>query len=226
MDRSLDRILAGQDYGIVEEFSLPPREARFREIPAFLSDSDVGAGLRDLADRSGGLWNHQSLALERIGEGANVVVSTGTASGKSLIFRSAAFHRTLTDPKARVLVFYPLKALASDQAVAWKEQARQLGLADGFVGRIDGTVPMAQREAILGQGRILLMTPDVCHAWLMSNLATPAVKGFLRHLELFVLDEAHTLEGVFGSHFSYLFRRLLAARNCAGAAPVGVRPPP
>jgi len=215
MEQALDRILAGQDYSIVEEFALPPRAARFREIPAFLLDSCLGAGLQALAGQFGGLWHHQSLALERIGDGANVVVSTGTASGKSLIFRSAAFHRTATDPQARVLVFYPLKALASDQAVAWKAQARELGLPDGFVGRIDGTVPMAQREGILEQGRILLMTPDVCHAWLMSNLAKPAVKRLLRHLALFVLDEAHTLEGVFGSHFSYLFRRLLAARNCA-----------
>ena len=60
------------------------------------------------------------------------------------------------------------------------------------------------------------MTPDVCHAWMMSNLAKPVVKYVLRHLDLFVSDEAHTLEGVFGSHFSYLFRRLLAARHCAG----------
>ena len=143
MDKALNRILAGSDYSVVEEFSLPPREARCREIPEFLADSGVGGWLQGLAARHGGLWNHQALALERIGGGSNLVVCTGTASGKSLIFRAAVFHRTLCEPKTRALVLYPLKALASDQAVAWKQQARELGLPEGFVGRIDGTVPVS-----------------------------------------------------------------------------------
>jgi DEAD/DEAH box helicase domain-containing protein len=65
---------------------------------------------------------------------------------------------------------------------------------------------MARREEILESAQVLLMTHDVCHAWLMSNLAKPVVKEFLRSLSLVVLDEAHTLEGVFGSNFAFLFR--------------------
>ena len=61
--------------------------------------------------------------------------------------------------------------------------------------------------------RIVIMTPDVCHAWLMSNLASFAVLEFVRSLSTLILDEAHTLEGVFGSNFAFLVRRLMAARN-------------
>ena len=57
------------------------------------------------------------------------------------------------------------------------------------------------------------MTPDVCHAWLMSRLALPVMKDFVRSLSIVVMDEAHTLEGVFGSNFAFLIRRLMSVRN-------------
>ena len=140
-------------------------------------------------------------------------MSTGTASGKSLVFRSFAFHRTLLDSQSRILVFYPLKALAADQLRGWQEMARSLELDETYIGRIDGSVPVKKRDDVLRKARIVMMTPDVCHAWLMSRLSAPVVKGFVRALTAVVMDEAHTLEGVFGSNFAFLMRRLLAARN-------------
>jgi DEAD/DEAH box helicase domain-containing protein len=110
-------------------------------------------------------------------------------------------------------VFYPLKALAADQYIGWCRTAEKLKLPEDFVGRIDGTVRVKERDAILKSARVLLMTPDVCHAWFMSNLANPTVKDFLNNLNLIILDEAHTLEGVFGSNFAFLFRRIQSARN-------------
>jgi DEAD/DEAH box helicase domain-containing protein len=101
MYNALEEILRSGKYTVVEEFSLPTAEARYREIPRFLFDSRVGLSIHATLGKAGGLWNHQAVALERIGEGANVVVSTGTASGKSLIFRSAAFHRALLVPLRR-----------------------------------------------------------------------------------------------------------------------------
>ena len=173
-----------------------------------------GLGLQLIRSINGGeLWNHQALALEKLGENENVVISTGTASGKSLIFQAASLHRSLLNKDDRCLVFYPLKALASDQFVSWKKIIHDLKLPEEYVGKIDGSVYMKDRESILSQARILLMTPDVCHAWLMSNLANPVIKEYLRNLSLVILDEAHTLEGVFGSNFAFLFRRILATRN-------------
>ena len=112
-----------------------------------------------------------------------------------------------------MVVFYPLKALASDQADGWQTMAAELRVDPSHIGRIDGSVPFQSREQVLHDARIVIMTPDVCHAWLMSRLSQPVVRTFLQQLSTVVLDEAHTLEGVFGSSFAFLVRRMIAARN-------------
>lgn len=210
----MNSLLLGDDFTVVERFELPERLARHVPIPRFLRDSRLGGELNRRFMATGGkLWLHQADALEALERGENVVVSTGTASGKSLIFQVAAFHKALLSPKSRTLVFYPLKALAADQMRGWRRMARDLKLPEDFVGRIDGSVPVKDRDAILNQSQIVIMTPDVCHAWLMYRLALPAVKEFVRSLNTLVMDEAHTLEGVFGSNFAFLIRRLISARS-------------
>ena len=112
---TIQALLDGDEFSVVERFELPGRAARFGTIPRYLFDSRIGLHLHRQLKRDGSqLWVHQTEALEALGRGENVVVSTGTASGKSLIFRSHAFHRSLLT-KGRTLVFYPLKALAADQ---------------------------------------------------------------------------------------------------------------
>ncbi len=214
---AVQRLLDGGDYSVVEQFTMPGRSARSGAIPRFLFDSRVGLYLHRRFKTSSGnkdpLWAHQTQALNLLGRGENVVVSTGTASGKSLVFRSLAFHNTLLHPESRVLVFYPLKALAADQLLGWEQMANGLEIDPRHVGRVDGSVPIKAREEILQRARIVAMTPDVCHAWLMSRLSLPAVREFVRSLSTLVMDEAHILEGVFGSNFAFLVRRLMTARN-------------
>ena len=217
---ALRNLLKGDDFSIVESFEIQGQPARYSAIPQFLFDSQsscVGLYLKQkFKHRVAGkaaLWRHQVQALDALGRGDNVVISTGTASGKSLVFRSMAFHKVLLDPASRLLVFYPLKALAADQLKGWREMAHSLGLNEDIIGRIDGSVQVRDREDILENARIIVMTPDVCHAWLMSRLSLPVVRKFVRALSTLVMDEAHTLEGVFGSNFAFLIRRLIAARN-------------
>ena len=81
------------------------------------------------------------------------------------------------------------------------------------IGRIDGSIPVHDRDSILQRARILIMTPDVCQAWLMARLSMPIVRKLVSAVSTLVLDEAHTLDGVFGSNFSFLVRRLIVARN-------------
>ena len=211
MYETVRELLSDTEFSVMESFEIAGNPARYSQIPSFLFDSKVGSHLSD--QFKSGLWTHQSEALEALGDGQNVVVSTGTASGKSLIFRALALHKVMRCPDSRVIVFYPLRALVEDQLRGWREMARALGLDSKIIGRIDGTVkPLKRREEILDSARIVVMTPDVCQAWLMSRLAMPIIRNFVGAISTIVMDEAHTLEGVFGSNFAFLIRRMLAAR--------------
>ena len=144
-------------------------------------------------------------------------MATSTASGKSLIFQTWTLHRLKQDPKATALVFYPTKALANDQARRWRECCETLKMDAETVGQIDGDVEIPDRKGIMEKSRIVLATPDVCHAWILKASRDPSVRRHLRQLSVLIIDEAHTYESVFGSNSAYLFRRLTAAALNAGA---------
>lgn len=222
MYNAIQSLLQGNEFSIEELFSVSPQAPRYAEIPAYLSSSRVGGFLKQ--EYPNGLWAHQSEALNALGNNENLVVSTSTASGKSLIFQAYTFHQLTRDPSSKVVVFYPLRALVSDQLRGWTRMAKALGFEEAEIGRIDGTVPMGERIPILQKARVVAMTPDVCHAWLMSNLPMPAIRTFLRSLTTLIIDEAHTMEGVFGSNSAYLIRRLIAARNHLLEGNVNVNP--
>ena len=166
--------------------------------------------------RNGEIWLHQANALDQLNQGRNVVISTSTASGKSLAFQIQTFHETSTIPGATAIIFYPTKALGNDQTRRWREQAAQLGLPPGAVGQIDGDVPTPGRNRILDEAQVLIMTPDSCHAWLVPRANTSPTKEFLRNLRIIIIDEAHSYEGVLGSNSAYFARRLISAARMAG----------
>lgn len=215
MYKAICDLLQSGEFSVVESFNVPGQPAQYESIPDVLFESQVGDYLEKWARGLGqpGLWRHQAQAIKVLGQGDNVVVSTGTASGKSLVFRAIALHKVLRDPSSRVVVFYPLRALVADQLIGWREMIRGLGLDENVVGQIDGSVPSEERGHIIENAKIIMMTPDVCQAWLMHRMAMPMVKNFVRSLSTIVMDEAHTLEGVFGSNFAFLIRRMIAARN-------------
>ena len=211
MYQAIRDLLQGNDFVVGASFQIPGQEPRYAELPKFLYDSPVGTHLA--SSRPAGLWAHQAQALDALGRGKNVVLSTGTASGKSLVFQSIALHKVLLDPSSRVIVFYPLRALVADQLRSWKAFATSLGVGEETIGHIDTTLNYVERESILSKARIAIMTPDLCHAWLMSRLSIPAIKEFVRGLSTIVVDEAHSMESVFGSNCAFLIRRLTSARN-------------
>ena len=131
--------------------------------------------------------------------------------GKSLVFQAAALKLLDEHADAVVLVLYPLKALVSDQLVSWRKILTQAGYPEDTIGKVDGDVLPDEREKLIRNAQIIVATPDVIHAWLMSNLAKPHHKRFLSRLKLIVIDEAHVFDSVFGSNFAYLFRRLAVA---------------
>ena len=94
------------------------------------------------------VYNHQSVALNLLQESSNVVVSTLTASGKTLIFMMHALHVTEADPNATAIVFYPAKALANDQHTRWQHAADAAGMAQNQSGRSPATRPCATGNSV------------------------------------------------------------------------------
>ncbi len=206
----IDQLLTDHNFTVCESLDIPARPETRVAAPKEITDSRVGRILGSFPDSK--IWKHQAQALMHLCAGHNTVISTGTASGKSLIFQLYAFHRLIAEPNSTVLAFYPLRALANDQFNSWRRVANLAGI-HGMVGRIDRSVPVNERNQILESCRIILMTPDVCQAWLMRTLGSPETNKFIGSLELLVLDEAHAYESVFGSNAAFLLRRLLAAKR-------------
>ena len=201
--------------------TIEPKTEQHAPVPPSILQSPAWEIAKPLAHQGTSLWSHQALALNHLDSGRNLVIATATASGKSLPFQLWTLHRVGTQPGPTGIIFYPTKALANDQARRWQQCCQTLDLPPTTIGQIDGSVPMSQRDTILRDSRIVIMTPDVCHAWLTRNAASPTVQKFLSRLDLIIIDEAHTYETVFGSNSAYLFRRLVAMAHAAQAP----RPP-
>lgn len=107
---------------------------------------------------------------------------------------------------------YPAKALIRDQLAKWEKALKPLSVTPEYIyGEPHSeSERLVKRLAILEKHRVVLMTPDVAHAWLMSHLQQREVRGFLARLRLLILDEAHVYDGVFGTNMAYFLRRLLA----------------
>ena len=194
-------------------------EARPSRESISISIADLGlekASIRSLEKYDYRVYRHQHEAISCFLNGANLAVTTPTASGKTLIFNTCAIDTLSRDPKARIVAIYPLKSLASEQESRWRVALREAGI-DAKVGRIDGDVPVSSRLPLAKECRVLVLTPDIIHAWLFFNIGKSPVQELLRSLALVVLDEAHTYSGVFGSNSAFLFRRILhAVRKLGG----------
>lgn len=195
---------------VIERVDLPPRDERRQAIPSKYLAGPLGPWLsRQFPD--GQLWSHQSFALNAISSGANVVIATGTASGKSLIFQVPVLQAALSSSQ-KALILYPLKALLGDQLTRWRALAAQVGLPPSSVVELSGDIDMTERGDVLTRAQIVVATPDIVQSWMLRFVSTPAMREFLRDLNFLVLDEAHAYESVFGSNAAFLLRRLFAAR--------------
>ena len=200
---------------IQEEFTIPPRPARHAPYPAWLNASPALP-----ATQGQNLYLHQAHALDLYHQGHNVVISTGTASGKSLIFQIPTLHQLATRTRDTAIAIYPIKALARDQLESWRQIAPQCGISPDAINQIDGDTPYEDRANILEQSRVAIMTPDIIQAWLLNfsdfaktsnkqvNHIKKVITDFLEKLAILILDEAHTYDSVIGTNCMYLFHRL------------------
>ena len=180
-----------------------------RELPDDLHPA-VLAGLKTAGIEQ--LWSHQAEAYDAAREGP-VIVTTGTASGKSLAFNLPVLQTLAQDPRARALYLYPTKALAQDQA-------RKLSaLRTPFLRHAiyDGDTPREERRAIRQRSNLILTNPDMLHVGVLPNHRHWG--DVLANLAWIVVDEAHVYRGVFGSHVANVLRRLRRMARAYGTEP-------
>ncbi|MBO0839205.1 MAG: DEAD/DEAH box helicase [Sciscionella sp.] len=195
----------------VEE--LPARTATHAPWPTW-APQPVVAALREHGVPR--LWAHQAEAASLAWAGRNVVVSTSTASGKSVGYQLPVISTLVSDPKATALYLSPTKALGADQL----RTVRSFGLPELRAASFDGDTPMAERDWVRAHCRWMFTNPDMLHRSILP--AHDRWAQFFRRLAYVVVDECHAYRGVFGSHVALLLRRLRRVAQRYGAAPVFV----
>ncbi len=161
------------------------------------------------------LYSHQCEAVNRIRTGKNVIITTPTASGKTLAFNIPVFEGLEADPEARALYIYPTKALSNDQFATLEQMAQFTGIS-ARPAIYDGDTPQSKRAAIRQNARIIISNPHELHQVLSFHTKW---HPFFSHLKFIVIDEAHRYRGVFGSHIALLLRRLVRLCHFYGSAP-------
>src|ERR1700750_1110982 len=200
---------ARRDGRIVAESAEGERRSRPAPLPA-----ELHPGFRDALGRVGidSLYTHQLHAFEAA-ENSNLVITSGTASGKSLAFNLPGLNAIAARPKDRALYLYPTKALAQDQARKLA-QLRPPNLREAIY---DGDTPREERPAIRRRSNLVLTNPDMLHVALLPNHKSWG--DFFANLEWVVVDEAHTYRGVFGSNVANVLRRLRRLARHYGREP-------
>ncbi|MEA2375982.1 MAG: box helicase protein [Thermoleophilaceae bacterium] len=199
----------GRGEQVVAESRMGARAAQTVPLP-----DDLHPALLEALARSGvgELYSHQAAALAAAREG-HTIVTTGTASGKSLAFNLPVLDTLAKDTKARALYLYPTKALAQDQARKLTQlRARFLRHAI-----YDGDTPREERRPIRGRSNLVLSNPDMLNVSMLPHHAQWG--DFLANLAWVVVDEAHVYRGVFGSHVGNVLRRLRRLARAYGTEP-------
>jgi DEAD/DEAH box helicase domain-containing protein len=197
------------DGRLVAESLEPAHPAQTVEIPPDIAP-ELNAAL--LGSGIAALYAHQLEALEAAREG-NLVITSGTASGKSLSFNLPVLDELVRDDRRRALYLYPTKALAQDQA----RKLSELRLRPLRHAIYDGDTPRDDRPQIRRRSNLILTNPDMLHIGILPHHKSWG--DFLANLGWVVVDEAHTYRGVFGSHVANVLRRLRRIAARYGAEP-------
>lgn len=211
---------------LVEWRILARKSAQFEPFPAevhpYVIDALQAHGIRSL-------YTHQASSFSAIKEGKNIVVVTGTASGKTWCYNLPVLDHLLDDPDATALYLFPTKALSQDQYSVLKIFITQLSASIELETHqnnpstpikyaiYDGDTPVSARPTLRSQARIILTNPDMLHTGILPHHTGWA--QFFRGLRFVVIDEIHTYRGVFGSHVANVIRRLKRIARFYGSAP-------
>jgi DEAD/DEAH box helicase domain-containing protein len=193
---------------------IPPREADYAEL-----DKPLESNLQSCLDEHGllPLYTHQAEAVNNARRGQNVMVSTSSASGKTLCYNIPVLEAISAEGASCALYLFPTKALAQDQLRTLRELFYPDLLKLGDFATFDGDTPQAERAEIRKRAKIILTNPDMLHVGILPN--HESWSRLLRRLKYVIIDEAHTYRGVFGSHVAGVVRRLRRLCRYYGSEP-------
>ena len=201
-------LLEGEELAHLEE--VPARDAILAPLPEALHPRVREALAAQGVDA---LYAHQAAAWESAARGEHFVVTTGTASGKTLAFNLPVLDALAREPKQRALYLYPTKALAQDQL-------RALGsfrLPKLRAAIYDGDTAADRRWQVRKWANLILSNPDMLHVGVLPH--HDRWGDVLSNLAYVIVDEAHVYRGVFGSHVANVLRRLRRLARVYGAEP-------
>ncbi|WP_295622178.1 DEAD/DEAH box helicase [uncultured Methanobrevibacter sp.] len=190
--------------------TIPSKEASYRKV-----DELEKKILKYLEDNEIKLYKHQAMAIEKSREDKNIIITTPTASGKTLSFNLPVLEELIKDNDACALYIYPAKALSYDQLKVLRKFDKELDL-DLNANPYDGDTPKAKRPKIRNESRVILTNPYQIHLILQWHHQW---KRFYSNLKYIVIDEAHYYKGIFGSNVAFLIRRLKRIANFYGSNP-------
>ncbi len=190
---------------IIYNKTISKRDAKYVDFPSTLAQELCGyLSKKGIAK----LYSHQAEMFEKAMKRNNIVITTSTASGKTLSFLLPVLQEILLNPLARAIFIYPTKALASDQYRAILPYLEYFGETRISAGVYDGDTPVNERSRIRKSANIILTNPEMINAAFLANHSKFGFDFIFSNLKYVVIDELHTYRGAFGSHLANVFRRL------------------
>lgn len=190
---------------IVGELKIDKREAEFMPYPEDMSP-ELSGFLKNQGIEK--LYSHQFEMFNRAVRGENVIITTSTASGKTLGFLLPVVEKILKDPTAKAIFVYPTKALAHDQFRNILPLLEYFGPDRIQAGIYDGDTPVNERARIRKNANIILTNPEMVNSAFLPNHSLYGFNHIFSRLKYFVIDELHVYRGAFGSHMANIVRRL------------------
>ncbi len=205
LSRFVQNLKMSSDLGtqLVHHHYLAPQAPEYAQD--LLVSPDISSLVKTVTDK--GLYSHQAEAIRLLKQGLDILVSTPTASGKSLIYNLPVIERVLSDSRARALYIFPLKALEQDQLKNLSDITHGIKGSRVKAAIYDGDTSKSDRLKIRKKAPNIIMTnPDMLHRGLLPY--HEAWSEFFSNLNFVIIDEVHVYRGIFGSHLAQILRRL------------------